>query len=89
MPERTLSIRNKTGLHMRPAEKIVHLASKFQSEVTIVKDGLEVNGKSILGVMMLAAEYGSEITIRADGPDAEKILEALTLLIDNRFEEPE
>ena len=59
MPERTVQIVNKNGLHARPAAEIVKLAAKFQSEITIVKDDLDVNGKSIMGVMMLAAEHGS------------------------------
>jgi len=57
MPERTVQIANRNGLHARPAAEIVKLAAKFQSEITIVKDDLDVNGKSIMGVMMLAAEH--------------------------------
>ena len=71
MPERTVQIVNKNGLHARPAAEIVKLAAKFQSEITIVKDDLDVNGKSIMGVMMLAAEHGSTIMLRAEGPDAD------------------
>ena len=68
MPERTVQIVNKNGLHARPAAEIVKLAAKFQSEITIVKDDLDVNGKSIMGVMMLAAEHGSTITAARRGP---------------------
>ena len=87
MPERTVQIVNRNGLHARPAAEIVKFAAKFQSEITIVKDDLDVNGKSIMGVMMLAAEHGSTITFRAEGPDAEQALEALATLVSNKFGE--
>jgi len=87
MPERTVTIENKNGLHARPAAEIVKLAAKFASEITIVKDDLDVNGKSIMGVMMLAAEHGSSITLRAEGPDADQALDALATLVHNRFGE--
>jgi phosphocarrier protein HPr len=87
MPERTVQIVNRNGLHARPAAEIVKLAAKFQSEITVVKDDLDVNGKSIMGVMMLAAEHGSSITFRAEGPDADQALEALTTLVSNKFGE--
>ncbi len=87
MPERTVQIINKNGLHARPAAEIVKVASKFQSEITIVKDDLDVNGKSIMGVMMLAAECGSSIQLRADGPDADDALDALAGLVANGFGE--
>ena len=87
MPERTVQIVNKNGLHARPAAEIVKLAAKFKSEITVVKDDLDVNGKSIMGVMMLAAEHGSEITFRAEGDDAEQALDALTTLVSNKFGE--
>jgi phosphocarrier protein len=87
MPERTVQIVNKNGLHARPAAEIVKLAAKFQSEITVVKDDLDVNGKSIMGVMMLAAEHGSSITFRAEGTDAEQALEALSMLVSNKFGE--
>lgn len=87
MPERTVQIVNRNGLHARPAAEIVKLASKFQSDITIVKDDLDVNGKSIMGVMMLAAEHGSSITFRAEGPDADQALEALITLVTNKFGE--
>ena len=87
MPERSVLIVNKNGLHARPAAEIVKLAAKFQSEITVVKDDLDVNGKSIMGVMMLAAEHGSSITFRAEGPDAEQALDALTTLVNNKFGE--
>jgi phosphocarrier protein HPr len=87
MPERTVQIINRNGLHARPAAEIVKLAAKFESEITILKDDLDVNGKSIMGVMMLAAEAGSSITFKAEGPDAEKALDALTTLVTNKFGE--
>jgi len=87
MPERQVQIVNKNGLHARPAAEIVKLAAKFQSEITIVKDDLDVNGKSIMGVMMLAAEHGSTILLRAEGPDADAALDALSTLVTNKFGE--
>ena len=87
MVERTVQIMNKNGLHARPAAEIVKVSAKFQSEITLVKDGMEVNGKSIMGVMMLAAECGSSIGLRADGEDAEAALDALATLIANKFGE--
>jgi len=87
MIERTVRIVNRNGLHARPAAEIVKLAAKFNSEITIIKDDLDVNGKSIMGVMMLAAEHGSDITFRAEGPDAQQALDALTTLVSNKFGE--
>ena len=87
MPERIVQIENKNGLNARPAAEIVKCAAKFRSEITIVKDDLDVNGKSIMGVMMLAAEHGSSITLRAEGPDADQALDALAQLVHNRFGE--
>ena len=87
MVERSVQILNKNGLHARPAAEIVKASGKFQSEITIVRDGMEVNGKSIMGVMMLAAECGATIVLRADGADAEAALDALALLIQNKFGE--
>ncbi|HET7374042.1 MAG TPA: HPr family phosphocarrier protein [Gemmatimonadaceae bacterium] len=87
MPERTVQIVNRNGLHARPAAEIVKLAAKFKSDITIVKDDLDVNGKSIMGVMMLAAEHGSSITFRAEGPDADQALDALAALVGNKFGE--
>ena len=87
MIERTVRIVNKNGLHARPAAEIVKLASRYQSDITLVRDDLEVNGKSIMGVMMLAAEFGSTLTLRASGPDEEAALDALCGLIANKFGE--
>ena len=87
MVERSVQIVNKNGLHARPAAEIVKMSGKFQSEITIMRDGMEVNGKSIMGVMMLAAECGATIILRADGADADAALEALADLIQNKFGE--
>jgi len=85
--ERQATIVNQEGLHARPAARIVRLASSFTAAIELSKDGLDVNGKSIMGVMMLAAECGSEITIRADGPDAEQAVQALAELVSSGFGE--
>jgi phosphocarrier protein len=87
MVERTVQILNKNGLHARPAAEIVKLAAKYTSEITISRDGTEVNGKSIMGVMMLAAECGASIVLRANGDDAEQALDAIAALIANKFGE--
>lgn len=84
---REATIANRLGLHARPAAEFVKLSSRFESEVYIARDDLEVNGKSIMGVLMLAAEHGSEIRIRADGEDAEDALQALADLVARGFEE--
>jgi phosphocarrier protein len=85
--ERDATIVNPLGLHARPAAQFVRLASSFASDILVSKDGLDVNGKSIMGVMMLAAECGSAIRIRASGDDAERALEALCTLIADGFGE--
>ena len=85
--EREVRIENKNGLHARPAAEIVKAASKFRSEVTICRDDMEVNGKSIMGVMMLAAEYGTTLMVRANGEDAQQAVEALAALVASRFGE--
>lgn len=87
MAERSVQIVNKHGLHARPAAEVVKAASRFKSDITIARDDLEVNGKSIMGVMMLAAEFGASITLRASGPDAEEALDALCALVSSRFGE--
>ncbi len=87
MVERTVQIVNKNGLHARPAAEIVKVSARFQSEITLMKDGMEVNGKSIMGVMMLAAECGASLVLRAEGSDAEPAVEALAQLIANKFGE--
>jgi phosphocarrier protein HPr len=87
MAERCVTIVNKNGLHARPAAEIVKTASKFSSDIVIVRDELEVNGKSIMGVMMLAAECGATITLRASGPDEDGAVDAIASLIAGKFGE--
>jgi len=87
MPEREVKIINKLGIHARPAAEIVKTAGKFKCDITIVRDDLEVNAKSIMGVMMLAAENGATIALRAIGDDAEAALDALSAVIANKFGE--
>ena len=86
---RDIEIINKLGMHARAAAKFVKLATRFDSNIDIQKGSRRVNAKSIMGVMMLAANKGSTITIHADGSDAEKSLDALEQLIKNRFDEDE
>jgi len=85
--EKTFLIQNKLGLHARAASYFVQEANRFDAEIFIIKDGQEVNGKSILGVLMLAAPKGAEITLRIEGDDAEAAMEALGKLINDRFGE--
>lgn len=87
MPERSVQIVNKQGVHARPAAEIVKTAARFRSEITLVKDDVTVNGKSIMGVMMLAAECGSTVLLRAEGEDADAALDALATLVANKFGE--
>jgi phosphocarrier protein len=87
MIERETEIVNRLGLHARAAAKLVHTTGGFQSRVTIVKEGEEVDAKSILGLLLLAAAQGSQVTIRCEGQDEEEALRAITQLIANRFDE--
>lgn len=86
MAAKTVRIANKLGLHARPSAKVVQTATKFKSEITLEKDGLEVNGKSIMGVMMLAAEMGSEVKVTARGEDEDEAVKALAEVIASKFE---
>ncbi len=79
--EKKLTIKHKQGLHARPAALFVQIANKFESNISVKKGSQEVNGKSIMGILMLAAETGSQILIRADGKDAVKALEELERLL--------
>jgi phosphocarrier protein HPr len=85
--ERTVQVRNKFGLHARPAAEVVKLANQYKSDIMVRKFDLEVNGKSIMGMMMLAAECGVEITVRASGPDAEQAVNDLVQLVEAGFGE--
>jgi phosphocarrier protein HPr len=87
MIERQAEIVNRLGLHARAAAKLVNTAGRFQSRVTLAKDGEEVDAKSILGVLLLAASQGSHLTIRCDGADEAECMQAVSGLIANRFEE--
>ncbi len=78
-------IRNQLGLHARACALFVKTAARYQSEVYVARDDLEVNGKSIMGVMMLAAEEGSTILVRAEGPDETQAITALRELVDGKF----
>jgi phosphocarrier protein len=85
--ERNVEVVNPLGFHARPAAAFVRLAGSFVCQILLEKDGVEVNGKSIMGVLMLAAEQGSTLVIRTDGDDAQEALSALSSLIENGFEE--
>lgn len=85
--EQVVAIVNPLGLHARPAAEFVKLAARFRAEVEVEKDGMTVNGKSIMGVMTLAAECGSAIRIRASGEDADAALAALVDLVARGFDE--
>jgi phosphocarrier protein HPr len=84
-----LEIRNRLGLHARAAVLLVQTAGRFDAEVTVAKDGQVVNGRSIMGIMMLAAEQGSTIDVSATGPQAGEALDAIRTLVENRFNEPD
>jgi phosphocarrier protein len=84
---REVTIQNRNGLHARPAAMLVKVSSRFRSEIWVEKDGERVNGKSIMGLMMLAAGKGSKLNIVAEGPDADRALEELQTLIEGRFGE--
>jgi phosphocarrier protein len=83
----SFTIRNRLGLHARAAALLVKTANRFMSEVTLEKDGLEVNGKSIMGILMLAASKGSKITLKVDGKDSAQAIQILGKLIEDKFGE--
>lgn len=85
--EREVQVVNRAGMHARPAAEFVKVAGRFSADITVEKDGLEVNGKSIMGVLMLAAEQGSRLRLTAQGSDALQALEALVALVGSGFEE--
>ena len=85
--EKEVTIVNRLGLHARPAAMFVRIASRHRAEIWVSKEGEEVNGKSIMGLMMLAAGQGSKLRIRCDGPDADKAMEELEELIKAGFNE--
>jgi phosphocarrier protein len=89
MLKKKVLIKNKLGLHARAAVKFVNIANRFRSSVKVEKDGDEIDGKSILGILTLAAVQGSQLILKVSGDDEEKALEALVALIDNKFQEKE
>ncbi len=86
MVSKTVKINNKLGLHARPSAKVVQTATRFKSDITLEKEGLEVNGKSIMGVMMLAAEMGADITVTASGEDEEEAVKTMCEVIASKFD---
>jgi len=89
MAERILHIQNKLGLHARASARFVSEASRFASEISLLKDDVEVNGKSIMGIMMLAAAKGTTLTLRAVGEDEQMALNSIETLVNDRFGEGE
>jgi phosphocarrier protein len=85
--EREVTVTNRSGMHTRPAASLVKLASKYKSEFIIIKDGMEINGKSIIGVMTLAAEQGSKLTLQFSGEDENDAADAVTGLFERGFDE--
>jgi len=89
MAERRIWIRNRLGLHARASARFVATANRFASDITLVKGEIEVNGKSIMGIMMLAASQGTELLLRVDGSDAEAAADAIEALVNDHFGEDE
>jgi len=87
MKKKRFTIVNRLGLHARAAAQLVQTANRFQSDVTVEKEGMEVNGKSIMGILMLAAPKGSQIEISVSGPDMEEAFSAIAQLVENGFGE--
>ncbi len=87
MMERELEIVNRLGLHARAAAKLVHTANRFRSHITLTRDSEEVDAKSILGILLLAAAQGTTVVLRCDGEDESEALEAISTLVRGRFEE--
>jgi phosphocarrier protein len=85
--ERVFTIKNALGLHARPAAAFAQEAARHKCSVVVVKDGLEVSGKSVMGLMLLAAECGSKLTVKVDGVDEDKALDALGLVLEKKFDE--
>jgi len=87
--EKKIVIKNKSGLHARPAAVFVQIANKYDSTVTVKKGKLEVNGKSIMGILMLAAGKGSQVTLKIDGEDAERAMVELEMVLSGETDSPE
>ncbi len=89
MVEKRVTVKNKLGLHARAAVKLVNLANRFSSNVRIIKDTMEIDGKSILGILTLAATQGTQLLLRVSGEDEAEAIKALVSLINRKFEEEE
>jgi len=87
MPSRELKITNQYGIHARPAALFVKTAARYDADVTVEKDGNQVSGKSIMGLMTLEASKGSKLTVSADGEDADEVLDELQALVESKFDE--
>lgn len=87
MIEQEVTVKNRSGIHTRPAAVIVKTAARFKAEFTIIKDGMEINGKSIIGVMTLAAEQGSTLLLRFEGEDEQESAKAMVDLFERGFDE--
>lgn len=87
MVEKTVTIKNRAGIHARPAALLVQTANRFDASIELEKDGERINGKSIMGVLTLAATYNTPIKIIADGGDEQQALETICRLFENKFEE--
>lgn len=87
MTSKTVQIKNRAGIHARPAALIVNTANQYDSEIYLEKDSMRINGKSIMGIITLGASYKSNISIIAEGPDEADAVEAIATLFENRFEE--
>ncbi len=88
MIEAVVTIKNRAGMHTRPASMIVKLAARYKSNFYIIKDNYQINGKSIIGIMSLAAEHGSQLTLKFDGPDEKKASEEMIKYFEDGFGEP-
>ena len=87
MVEKTVTIKNRAGIHARPAALLVQTANRFSSQIYLEKDGEKINGKSIMGILTLAATYNSHIKSIADGSDEEEAVQTISRLFENKFEE--
>ena len=87
MVQKAVKIVNRAGMHTRPASMIVKIAAKYRADFYILKDGYQINGKSIIGIMTLAAEFGSELILRFDGPDEERALAEMSAYFEQGFGE--
>jgi len=87
MVERTVIIKNRAGIHARPAAQLVETASRFRASILLEKDGERINGKSIMGILTLAATYNTALRLIADGADEREALEAVSALFENKFQE--